>query len=376
MDYPALPPEINSARMYTGAGAAPLQTAALAWQRLAGDLDAAAVAYRSVISGLADAWHGPSSAAMARAAATYIAWLEASAAQCSRIGAQANAAAQAYQAALAATVPPPVIAANRAQLAALVATNLLGQNTPAIMETEAQYVEMWAQDVAAMARYQAQSLAATAPITPFAPAPQTTNPGAPAIQPAATTGGVESIESILEQLLNSLGLNPNGVPVLGLDGGTILGQYIEQSLGGGYPVNLAQLFVDFIGYTEVAAESQLIATAAASSGDGHGGGAPQTFSVSGATPYVSTHVTANMGGAGRLGRFSAPTWTTQPWNLEGRAPTVSVATPTTQRYQTGIPVPPAVPVTTAGRSAQRKIREDPEYGHVSKVVPTRHPSAG
>ncbi|WP_443093839.1 PPE family protein [Mycobacterium botniense] len=163
--------------MYTGAGAAPLQTAALAWQRLAGDLDAAAVAYRSVISGLADAWHGPSSAAMARAAATYIAWLEASAAQCSRIGAQANAAAQAYQAALAATVPPPVIAANRAQLAALVATNLLGQNTPAIMETEAQYVEMWAQDVAAMARYQAQSLAATAPITPFAPAPQTTNPG-------------------------------------------------------------------------------------------------------------------------------------------------------------------------------------------------------
>ncbi|GFG74624.1 hypothetical protein MBOT_19890 [Mycobacterium botniense] len=161
-------------------------------------------------------------------------------------------------------------------------------------------------------------------------------PGAPAIQPAATTGGVESIESILEQLLNSLGLNPNGVPVLGLDGGTILGQYIEQSLGGGYPVNLAQLFVDFIGYTEVAAESQLIATAAASSGDGHGGGAPQTFSVSGATPYVSTHVTANMGGAGRLGRFSAPTWTTQPWNLEGRAPTVSVATPTTQRYQTGI----------------------------------------
>ena len=36
----------------------------------------------------------------------------------------------------AATVPPPVIAANRALLAMLIATNFLGQNTPAIAATE------------------------------------------------------------------------------------------------------------------------------------------------------------------------------------------------------------------------------------------------
>ena len=36
------------------------------------------------------------------------------------------------QAAFAATVPPPVIAANRAQLMTLIATNFLGQNTAAI----------------------------------------------------------------------------------------------------------------------------------------------------------------------------------------------------------------------------------------------------
>lgn len=47
-------------------------------------------------------------------------------------------------------VPPPVIAGNRALLMALIATNFLGQNTPAIMATEAHYTEMWAQDVAAM----------------------------------------------------------------------------------------------------------------------------------------------------------------------------------------------------------------------------------
>src|SRR5271163_2253019 len=53
------------------------------------------------------------------------------------------------EAAIAATVPPPVIAANRVLLARLVATNFLGQNTPAITALEAHYADMWAQDVAA-----------------------------------------------------------------------------------------------------------------------------------------------------------------------------------------------------------------------------------
>ena len=44
------------------------------------------------------------------------------------------------------TVPPPVIAANRVLLLNLIATNFFGQNTPAIAVTEAQYMEMWAQD--------------------------------------------------------------------------------------------------------------------------------------------------------------------------------------------------------------------------------------
>ena len=59
------------------------------------------------------------------------------------------------------TVPPPVIAANRALLLALVATNFFGQNTPAIMATEALYVEMWAQDAAAMYGYAGASSAAS-----------------------------------------------------------------------------------------------------------------------------------------------------------------------------------------------------------------------
>ena len=56
---------------------------------------------------------------------------------------QATAAASAYETAFAATVPPPLIVANRSLLAPLVATNILGQNAPATAATEAYDAEMW-----------------------------------------------------------------------------------------------------------------------------------------------------------------------------------------------------------------------------------------
>jgi PPE-repeat protein len=106
------------------------------------------------------------------------------AAQCEQAGAQARAAAAAYEEAFTATVPPPVIAANRAQLMSLTATNFLGQNTPAIAATEAHYGQMWAQDAAAMYGYAAASAAATQ-LTPFTAPKQTAHPGADAGQSAA-----------------------------------------------------------------------------------------------------------------------------------------------------------------------------------------------
>ncbi len=83
---------------------------------------------------------------MRAAAGAYVEWLSATAAQAEETAGQAMAAAAAYEAAFAFTVPPPEIAANRSLLAALVATNFLGKNTPAIAATEALYAEMWAQD--------------------------------------------------------------------------------------------------------------------------------------------------------------------------------------------------------------------------------------
>jgi PPE-repeat protein len=187
MDFGALPPEINSLRMYAGPGSAPMLAAAAAWDDLAEDLYSTAAAYSSVVSGLtSDAWLGPSSASMAAAGATYLAWMSSTAGHAEQTANQARAAAAAYETAFAMTVPPPVIAANRSLLAALVATNFLGQNTPGIVATDAHYAEMWAQDAAAMYGYAGSSASATQ-LTPFAAPGPTTNAAGLAAQSAAVT---------------------------------------------------------------------------------------------------------------------------------------------------------------------------------------------
>jgi PPE-repeat protein len=175
MDFAFLPPEINSARMYEGPGSGPMLAAAAAWDGLAAELHSTATSYGSVISELsAGPWLGAASAAMTAAVGPYVAWVRSTATQAEQTATQAKAAAAAYEVTFAAMVPPPVIAANRALLQALVATNLFGQNTPAIAATETLYAEMWAQDATAMYGYAGTSSSATT-LTPFTAAPQTTN---------------------------------------------------------------------------------------------------------------------------------------------------------------------------------------------------------
>jgi PPE-repeat protein len=209
MDFGILPPEINSGRMYTGAGLGPMLAAAAAWDDLAAELSSTASSYASEVSALTSgAWQGPSSASMAAAAAPYVAWMNATAAQAEETGSQAKVAAAAYEAAFAATVPPPVISANRALLMMLIATNILGQNTPAIAATEAHYMEMWAQDATAMYVY-AGSSASAAQLTPFTEPPPTTNAAGTAVQSAAatqatSTSSASNIGTQLAQFINSL----------------------------------------------------------------------------------------------------------------------------------------------------------------------------
>ncbi|GFG70554.1 PPE family protein [Mycolicibacter senuensis] len=212
MDYAALPPEVNSARMYTGAGAVPMTAAAAAWNALGAELATTAASYQSVISTLTDqAWRGPAATAMAAAAGPYLAWLNSTAAAAEHAAAQASASAAAYESAFAMTVPPAMVAANRTQFAALVATNFLGFNTAAIAALEAQYAEMWAQDAIAMYGYAASSSAAGVLQPLNSPAPST-NPAGIAGQAAAVgQASTSSAQNGLSQLVSGL---PNAMQTL------------------------------------------------------------------------------------------------------------------------------------------------------------------
>lgn len=210
MDFGALPPEINSGRMYAGPGAGPMMAAATAWNTLAAELNSTAAGYESVITELSgEQWLGPASASMAAAVQPFVAWLNLTAGHAQHAAAQATASAAAFETAFAAMVAPPVIATNRALLAALVATNFLGVNTPAIMATEAHYAEMWAQDAVAMYAYAASS-ASAGTLTPMTPPAPTANPAGLAGQAAVVTqaGAATGTQAGLIQTISSL---PNAV---------------------------------------------------------------------------------------------------------------------------------------------------------------------
>jgi PPE-repeat protein len=195
MSFMMFPPEVNSALMYAGAGSGPLMAAASAWDELAADLETTATSYQAVIQELTGGpWLGPSSVQMTSATAPYIAWLQGSSIQAAQTSAQARLAAAAYEGAFDAMVPPTEIAANRTLLAALVATNFLGQNTPAIAATEALYMEMWFQDGLTMDTYALVSQQATA-LPEQAPAPTTSDGGTSADAAAAAQSTANSASS-------------------------------------------------------------------------------------------------------------------------------------------------------------------------------------
>ncbi len=203
-----------------------MMAAASAWDGLAAELSMAATGYTSVIDELTGSpWLGPTSRAMTAAVAPYVSWMSTAGIAAEEAASQARAAAAAFETAFTLTVPPPVIAANRVLLATLVATNFFGQNTPAIAATEAQYMQMWAQDAAAMYGYAGSSALATE-LTRFVEPPNTANTTAAAeqsatvaqasSQPAASTAQtvaskVSQLAAAVPQALHQLAAAPAAI---------------------------------------------------------------------------------------------------------------------------------------------------------------------
>jgi PPE-repeat protein len=348
MDFTSLPPEINSARMYVGPGSAPMLAAAAAWDALASELYSTASSYQSVVTVLTTGtWLGPAAASMLDAAAPYVAWTRITATQAEQTANQARAAATAYETAFAETVPPPVVAANRSLLLALVATNLFGQNTAAIATTETQYTEMWAQDTGAMLGYASASSSATT-LTPFASPSSSTSTGGQAGQAAAvaqagsvSAGNVQGAISSLQQALAAVpnALTGMAAPAQGLDALTPL-QLID------FLSDLSGLFVDpELSATGLAADTTLGTTALPYDIGGFYTGVHTDNVVSGwagiqpwpgvgaapptSFPVIEPPVEAGLGEAASIGRLSVPAeWVTAAPELRLSAmalPATSVA---------------------------------------------------
>jgi len=317
MDFAALPPEINSGRMYAGAGSGPMLAAAAAWEELAADVSSAAASYAAIVSELTGGvWLGPASVSMAAAVAPYVTWMRTTADQASQTGHQAGAAAAAYEGAFAATVPPPVIAQNRALLMALVATNILGQNAAAIAATEIQYAQMWAQDAAAMYDYAGEAAAAST-LTTFTAAPQNTNPAGVGSQVAAVgqatgTAAAAPSSSVLSKLLAAIPAVlqelASGDPL----GGSMLGNSGELlNLGSGFTfvASGVEFLVGPLLAGSIAGGPAALLGAPAAAGLA-AGGAPSMIGAGMPLSVGSNGVLAGLGRAASIGGLSVPrTWT-------------------------------------------------------------------
>lgn len=399
MDYAALPPEVNSVRMYSGPGAGPMLAASLAWDSLASELSLAASHYGTAVAGMTSGpWRGPASISMASAAAPYVTWMATTAAQALQASVQAKAAAGAYEAAFAMTVPPPVIAANRALLASLVATNLFGQNTPAIAATEALYGEMWAQDAAAMYGYAASSATASQ-LTPFTDPPPTTSSEAAALTQVAATadagtqaalsqlmaavpttlqGLAAPSGSTLDGLQNWLGITgadfttPTGLLAFfnGSDGsplGVALNAIYTNAIGSGFytPGNFFGTMTDFLGLSSFAAMDSA-ADAAIAAGAGAAQATPALGGLGGA-------VSAGVGNAASIGSLSAP----PAWAATSPIGAAASALPGAAAGASTVPDGPASMLggMPLGGLAGRGFGEAPRYGFKPTVV-IHPPAAG
>jgi PPE-repeat protein len=342
LNFGALPPEINSAKMYAGPGSGSLLAAAAAWNTLAAEIRSAAINYGAVIISLvSEGWLGPASQKMSAAIAPYLEWLNTTAVQAEQAGAQANAAAAAYQAAFAATVPPPVVAANRTLHANLVASNIFGQNTGAIAATDARYGEMWAQDASAMTSYTTASRAASKMTTFSAPQSVTTT-GATALQSNAVLGATNNAAAApaatqATSIWDWLGLAPNSnTSTTGLAGimnflsnsnPNLFGAFINNNSWSGIlngfttdgimnPTTFVDSMVAVNGLSAGGASTEGLEDLAL----GLGTGTPLASAVS----VPGAAATAGMGQASLVGALSVP----QAWGATGG--TISTVAATTQ----------------------------------------------
>jgi PPE-repeat protein len=153
-----MPPELNTARLMAGAGAAPMLQAAAGWEVLAIFLETQADELAASLAALTSAWSGSASERAVAATMPMVIWLRTVSAQAQKRALQAIAQANSYSMAMATTPPIPEIEQNHITHAVLEATNFFEVNRLPIGLNEIDYfVRMWNQAAGAMDVYQAET---------------------------------------------------------------------------------------------------------------------------------------------------------------------------------------------------------------------------
>ncbi len=329
-------------------------------------------------------WLGPSSAAMVASVLPYVGWLEATAVQAGHSAMQASAAAAAYEQAFAMTVPPPAIAVNRAELAALIATDFFGQNTAAIAANEAEYAEMWATDATAMTSYSSTSAAARA-LTPFSSPHQTTNPAGLGAQSAAVAHSTANVAADsgnwLGNLIDAIGvallpiapelsailiplgelINMIPFPSFLADDFTVLDGLLAFYATIGSMQNIQSMGSGIIGTDDTLG---LIPHAAAATAD-----APNALAALGGEPALGAElgpIAAELTSGNRIGQMSVPPSWTDPkvTTIKALQATPLTTLPTDEVPASGIPGMPGMAMTGTGRGGVA-----PRYGVRLTVMP-------
>ncbi|OBH51570.1 PPE family protein [Mycobacterium sp. E2479] len=376
------PPEVTSTLIHTGPGAGSLIEAAGAWQRLAVELENSVSTYASTLSSLIDSWDGPSAMAMLQSVQPYLLWLRETAQQSAQMATSAEAAATAFTAVRSTVVHPSVVTANRTRLAQLLATNRFGTNTAAIAETENEYQTMWANNSAAMGRYQASSSQATTQLSNFNSPLSATDPGGTTRQELA----VNQAQALgAGNAGNALASNLSGAGLFGSDGDPNSGWFGyfstwgNQFISSGFPINM----LSYLAQNSSASALQSVG-GDIGSGLSEGLGAA-TASLSNAVKGIGAGMAPSgaMGVGVSLGKLTAPPAVVGL--LPGTQTGVQLASAASPlpAAESGLPIMPMmVPPTTASAGTGWRKRKQQKYEDVAvgrevtgNVMP-RNPSAG
>jgi PPE-repeat protein len=378
MEFTALPPEVTSALIHSGPGAESLIQASGAWQRLGTSLEESAGINAATLSSLADAWHGPSAAAMTKAVEPYLNWLRTTAQQCQQMAIAVQDAIAAFNSARSSVVPVASVSANRTRLTQLLATNRFGINLPAIAETEDEYLDMWANNSGAMSRYEAASAQATT-LPKFSSPLAITNPAGTAAQASVTSAAAtnSSTTSAASLLADITSFDPNS----GWFG--LANTYANQFISSGFPINL-------LSYAAQNTSAQALQTVGGDIGTGLSEGQSALGAGAGAlggagafgAAGLSAEPTAAIGIGVSMGKLTAPPAVVGLLPAS-QAPVqlASAATPITAS-DSGFPMPPLMPppISSAGsgwRKRKQQKYEDVSIGAELKgTVMPRPPSAG